>query len=68
MNSANKILVIDSKKILSQLRVLAPAHRDASTGELNHTALVEDWDRAHGTGSETLNSAHPAWDLALEVR
>ncbi len=42
-------------------------HVDASTGEINRTSLVEAWDHAEGTGDETLDPNHDAWDIALDV-
>ena len=40
---------------------------DQATDEIDTTGMVEAWDRECATGKETLNPAHPAWDLAIEV-
>lgn len=42
-------------------------HRDPKTGEVNATTLVEDWDRSESTGGATLDSNHPAWDIAADL-
>jgi hypothetical protein len=36
-------------------------------GEVNCTRMVEDWDSSCGTGEDTLNSDHIAWDIAVKV-
>ncbi len=40
----------------------AAEHREG--GEVNLTTLVEAWDRACSTGAATLDSDHPAWEVA----
>lgn len=40
---------------------------DSKTGEVNLTALVEAWDTECDSGEETLDSSHPAWDIAVEA-
>lgn len=35
--------------------------------EVNCTRMVEDWDISCGTGSETLDPNHIAWDIAVEI-
>jgi len=62
-----KVILTNSTKILSWMRANAKDHIDPKTGELNCTALVEAWDAAEGTGKETLQHSHPAWDLAVEI-
>lgn len=42
-------------------------HRDRTTGEVNCTSLVEEWDVACADGGATLDSNHVAWDVAVEV-
>ena len=51
----------------AQLRRLARSHIDRKTGELDMTALVEDWDQTWGDGSTT-DPDHPAWTFALELK
>jgi hypothetical protein len=36
-------------------------------GEVNSTEMVEAWDREQSTGGATLDSNHPAWDVAVIV-
>lgn len=45
----------------------AEAHKDARTGEINCTSLVEAWDRDVAGGGATLDMDHPAWSVAVEV-
>ena len=40
---------------------------DVRTGEIDCTAMVETWDVEEGTGEETLDEFHPAWDIAVDV-
>ena len=35
--------------------------------EVNATKMVEDWDSSCGTGEETLDSDHIAWEIAAQV-
>jgi hypothetical protein len=35
--------------------------------EVNTTKMVEEWDASCGSGEETLNPDHIAWDIAVEV-
>lgn len=35
--------------------------------DLNTTGLVEAWDSSQGTGEETLDPNHFAWDVAHEI-
>lgn len=35
--------------------------------EVNATKMVEDWDAECGSGEETLDSDHIAWDIAAEL-
>jgi hypothetical protein len=43
-------------------------HIDNRTNELNMTSLVEAWDEAEGTGEETLDENHIAWEIAVDVK
>jgi len=36
-------------------------------GEIDCTAMVEEWDRHNDSGGATLNPNHPAWTIASEV-
>lgn len=36
-------------------------------GEVNCTQMVEAWDHMCGSGEETLDETHEAWDIAVEV-
>lgn len=36
-------------------------------GEVNCTEMVEAWDAECGSGEDTLDPDHPAWDIAVEV-
>jgi hypothetical protein len=42
-------------------------HRDVRTGEINLTALVENWDHCCADGGVTLDPDHPAWEIAAQV-
>lgn len=42
-------------------------HVDGVTGEVNCTALVEEWDRECAGGGATLDPDHVAWEVAVEV-
>lgn len=35
--------------------------------EIDLTGMVEAWDSACSTGDATLNSYHPAWEIAMDV-
>lgn len=35
--------------------------------EVDCTKMVEDWDSLCGTGEETIDPDHIAWDIAVEV-
>ena len=56
-----------NSQIRTWMRKHASKHVDRDTDELNHTSLVEAWDFHEGDGKATLDSNHPAWDIALEV-
>jgi hypothetical protein len=49
------------------MRAHVEEHRDGRTGEVNHTALVDAWDRDCAGGEVTLDHDHPAWDIAIGV-
>ena len=36
-------------------------------GDVNCTLMVETWDVEEGSGSDTLDSFHPAWECAVVV-
>lgn len=36
-------------------------------GEVNCTQMVEEWDSRFAGGEATLDSDHPAWDIAVKV-
>ena len=46
----------------------ATEHIDDRTNEVNMTSLVEAWDVAEGTGEETLDENHIAWDIDDDVK
>lgn len=54
------------REIAGWMRLHMDEHRDGC-GHVNLTALVEDWDRECSTGGATLDSNHPAWEIAVEV-
>lgn len=53
--------------IRAWMRLNAADHTDGRTGEVNCTSLVEAWDAEKGSGEETLDPDHPAWEVAVEV-
>ncbi len=53
--------------IRAWMRSHVAEHNDPVTDEINTTALVEDWDRCCADGAVTLDSDHPAWDIAADV-
>ena len=40
---------------------------DRTCDVVNATKMVEAWDQEIGTGEETLDSEHVAWEVAIEV-
>ena len=40
---------------------------DRKTNEVNCTEMVEAWDRECSSGEDTLDSNHPAWDIAVQT-
>jgi len=48
------------------MRANASRFVDPRTGETNTTLMVETWDLEEGTGDETLDPSHTAWDVASE--
>lgn len=57
----------DERAIRSWMRAHAREFADPRTGEINCTALVEEWDRSCADGGATLDPDHPAWEIAVEV-
>lgn len=55
------------QQIVRWMRAHKAEHVDRLTGEVNLTALVEEWDRACADGGATLDRDHIAWDIAVEV-
>ena len=55
------------QQIAHWMRAHKAEHVDRLTGEVNLTALVEEWDRACADGGATLDRDHIAWDIAVEV-
>ena len=53
--------------IRSWMRRNLEAYRNRQTGEVNMTTLVEGWDSECADGAETMDSNHPAWDVAVEL-
>ena len=47
--------------------MLFNADRFMESGELNLTKIVEAWDIECDSGEATVDSDHPAWEVALEV-
>jgi hypothetical protein len=40
---------------------------DEKTNEVDATKMVEIWDMECSTGESTLDSDHPAWEIASEI-
>jgi hypothetical protein len=36
-------------------------------GEVNCTQITEAWDRECSTGEMTLDTDHPAWEIAVDI-
>lgn len=53
--------------IRSWMRAHVEEHRDGRTGEVNATALVEEWDRECADGGVTMDPDHPAWEIAASL-
>jgi len=68
MTTTAETITDDRTAILRWMKRNAEDHRDQRTGEINYTTLVEQWDRDCSTGEATMDSDHPAWEIALEVR
>lgn len=57
----------DPRAIRVWMKANVRHHRDSITREVNTTSLVEAWDSEFGNSEETLDSNHPAWEIAGEV-
>jgi hypothetical protein len=42
-------------------------HKFIDCGEVDCTGMVEAWDRECASGGDTLDTFHPAWDIAVDV-
>lgn len=55
------------KAIRAWMLANADRFEDRKTGELDCTGMVEAWDRETGDGGRTLDTDHPAWEIAVRV-
>ena len=56
----------NTQSIRRWMKANAASFEDPRTGEVDLTAMVEAWDAEEGTGAETLDCDHQAWEIAAE--
>lgn len=58
---------MDEREIRAWMRAHVGRFEDRKTGEIDCTAMVETWDREMSNGKSTVDTDHPAWDIAVRV-